>query len=187
MAPARDHLLAAAREEFLTHGYKKTGIAAIAQRAGMAVGSVYAFYASKKELFIDVYQAENTASKTAIAAGIDWARPREALLSYVEANLAAVRANAILAEWSTDGIGSVLRDRCAAAGTSGATWDFLNQQFQRWRDEGKTAPNATPELVEELFTAANLLDASGLVGMETQRFMMEAIIDRLFIARVGVS
>lgn len=182
MAPARDQLLAAAREEFLMHGYKKTGIAAVAERAGMAVGSVYAFYASKKELFIDVYQAENAVSKAAIVAEIDWTRPREALLSYVEGNLAAVRANAILAEWSSDSIGPVLRDRCAATGTSGETWDFLNQQFQRWRDEGKTAPNATPGLVDELFTAANLLDASGLVGIETQRFMMEAIIDRLFIA-----
>lgn len=182
MAPVRDQLLAAAREEFLAHGYKKAGIAAVAERAGMAVGSVYAFYPSKKELFVEVYQAENAASKAKIVAGVDWSRPRDALMAYIAANLAASRANLILAEWFGDTIGPVLRERCAANGTSGAVWDFLMRQFERWRDEGKLAPAATVELVDELFAVANLIDASGMVSLAAQQFIIDAVLDRLFVA-----
>ena len=49
-------LLQAARAEFSRNGYKATSIAAIANRAGIAVGSVYLHYSSKYELFRDVYK-----------------------------------------------------------------------------------------------------------------------------------
>lgn len=181
MAPVRDHLLAAAREEFLAHGYRKAGVAAVAKRAGMAAGSVYAFFPSKKDLFVEVYMAENAASKAAIAADIDWTDPRTAVFTYVSANIAAQRKNAILAEWSGETIGPTLHERFAANGMSGAVWDFLLQQVQRWRDEGRFAHDATVELVDELLTAVNLIDASGLVSARTQQFMIEAVLDRIFV------
>ena len=40
-----------AREIFLSHGYEKTTVAEIAEKAGIAVGTFYNYFASKAELF----------------------------------------------------------------------------------------------------------------------------------------
>src|SRR5258707_8650448 len=55
----RHGILRAARELFATSGYDETTIAAIAQAAGVAVGTVYRYFANKHEILMDVYLAFN--------------------------------------------------------------------------------------------------------------------------------
>lgn len=179
MAPDRDALLAAAREEFAQHGFKKTSVAAIATRAGMAVGSVYAFYPSKVDLFVDVYTAENEASKNQIIAAIDWSRPRQALSDYITRNLAVTRDNAILNEWNGDAIGPRLRELYSVGALRVRIGSLLSDSFTRWRSEGLLAPDMGPELVAELFTMAEAVDVSP-VSNEAKVFLLDAVLDRLF-------
>lgn len=181
MAPDRDALLAAAREEFLRHGFRKASVAAIAAQAGMAVGSVYAFYPSKKDLFIEVYTAENNASKKAIIAAVDWNRPRQALSDYILTNLAAGRDNAILGEWNGDAVGGLLQELYASGSLRTDISAFLADSFTRWREEGLLAEETSPDRVDELFTVAEALDVAP-VSTETKLFLLDAVLDRLFIA-----
>lgn len=51
-----DEILAAAQNEFLLHGYKRTSIDTIAQAAGVAKGTVYLYFKSKEEVFRAVSQ-----------------------------------------------------------------------------------------------------------------------------------
>lgn len=47
----RARILAAAKEEFSQHGYKKTAMRAIARRARITPGNIYAYYEGKEQLF----------------------------------------------------------------------------------------------------------------------------------------
>jgi AcrR family transcriptional regulator len=50
----RHAILYAARELFANHGYDDTTIAEIAQAAGVAVGTVYLYFANKHDILVDV-------------------------------------------------------------------------------------------------------------------------------------
>jgi AcrR family transcriptional regulator len=50
----RRAILYAARDLFADHGYDDTTIAEIAQAAGVAVGTVYLYFANKHEILVDV-------------------------------------------------------------------------------------------------------------------------------------
>ena len=82
MGPAapttRDRLLAAAREVIEEGGYAAASVVAIADRAGVAAGTLYRHFASKEELFVEVFRSvcehEERAMRAA-AAQMDDATP----------------------------------------------------------------------------------------------------------------
>jgi AcrR family transcriptional regulator len=55
--PTRERLLAAARELIEDGGYGSASVAAIAERAGVAAGTLYRHFASKEDLFVDVFRS----------------------------------------------------------------------------------------------------------------------------------
>ena len=58
LAPStRDRLLAAARQLIEADGYGAASVVAIAERAGVAAGTLYRHFASKEELFVEVFRA----------------------------------------------------------------------------------------------------------------------------------
>ncbi len=60
-ALTRQRLLTAARRRFETYGYRRTSIAEIARDAGVAVGTVYRYFAGKEAVFLAVVQDLNDA------------------------------------------------------------------------------------------------------------------------------
>src|ERR1700759_2406858 len=56
-AGTRDRLLFAARELIEEGGYGAASVLAIAERAGVAAGTLYRHFASKEELFVHVFRA----------------------------------------------------------------------------------------------------------------------------------
>ncbi len=56
---SRQRILAAARRRFETYGYRRTSIAEIARDAGVAVGTVYRYFAGKEAVFLAVVEALN--------------------------------------------------------------------------------------------------------------------------------
>jgi AcrR family transcriptional regulator len=55
-AAARERIVAAARELVARGGYAEAQVAAVAQRAGVATGTVYRHFPSKAELFAEVFR-----------------------------------------------------------------------------------------------------------------------------------
>jgi AcrR family transcriptional regulator len=69
----RERLLAAARELIEEGGYGSASVAAIAERAGVASGTVYRHFASKAELFLEVFRAVCAGEERAMRAAADGA------------------------------------------------------------------------------------------------------------------
>jgi AcrR family transcriptional regulator len=82
-ANTRERLLAAAREVIEEGGYGAASVLAIADRAGVAAGTLYRHFASKEELFVEVFRSvcerEERAMRTAAAQLPDDATARERL------------------------------------------------------------------------------------------------------------
>jgi AcrR family transcriptional regulator len=56
-APTRERLLRAAQELIEEGGYGAATVAAIAERAGVAAGTLYRHFSSKEELFVEVFRS----------------------------------------------------------------------------------------------------------------------------------
>jgi AcrR family transcriptional regulator len=57
MLPTRDRLLWAAQQLIEEGGYGAASVAAIAERAGVAAGTLYRHFDSKQELFVEVFRS----------------------------------------------------------------------------------------------------------------------------------
>lgn len=55
----RARILAAARKQFAAFGYRRTGIADVARRAGVAAGTIYRYFDSKEGVFREVVRELN--------------------------------------------------------------------------------------------------------------------------------
>jgi AcrR family transcriptional regulator len=71
--PPAERLLAAAEELFGESSYRRTTVAQICARAGMATGSFYAHFGSKADIFAAVIRQINTHLRTAMRAALDQA------------------------------------------------------------------------------------------------------------------
>ncbi len=71
----RERLLAAARELIEEGGYGSASVAAIADRAGVAAGTVYRHFPSKDELFLDVFRDVCAGEERAMRAAADESGP----------------------------------------------------------------------------------------------------------------
>ena len=70
-ASAKRRLLIAAEELFGERSYRKTTVAGICARAGIATGSFYAHYSSKAEIFAAVVRGINDDLRTAIKKALE--------------------------------------------------------------------------------------------------------------------
>ncbi len=66
----RERLLAAARELMEEGGYAAASVAAIADRAGLASGTLYRHFASKEELFVEVFRSACRREERAMQAAV---------------------------------------------------------------------------------------------------------------------
>lgn len=55
--PTRERLLAAARELVEEQGYAGASVVAVADRAGLAAGTLYRHFSSKEDLFVELFRA----------------------------------------------------------------------------------------------------------------------------------
>jgi AcrR family transcriptional regulator len=89
----RERLLAAARELIEEGGYASASVAAIAERAGVASGTVYRHFASKAELFLEVFRAVCAGEERAMRTAADEVGP--AAVDRLEAVLATFARRAL--------------------------------------------------------------------------------------------
>jgi AcrR family transcriptional regulator len=89
----RQRLLAAARELIEDDGYGSASVAAVAERAGVASGTVYRHFESKAELFLEVFRTVCAGEERAMLAAADDAGP--AAVDRLEAVLATFARRAL--------------------------------------------------------------------------------------------
>lgn len=107
----KKNLKEAAYHVFLDNGYKDTNISQIAKRAGIAVGSFYKYYQSKKEIFIEIYVSENDSVRNKIINKINWdGKPVDVIDELFTYALKYTSSNRILSEWSNPAISDTLHD-----------------------------------------------------------------------------
>ena len=174
-----EKLKQAARAEFLRRGYKAASMAAIAEQAGMAVGSVYKLYPSKQALFLEVYFAENRAVKQRVLARVDWRDPRTVLGDFLRYNLAEIRENRILQEWSGEAIGPVVRQACIDRGEARQFNDFLGEKLADWRAQELINDDVTDECIFKLIDTLNEIDARIDADDETKTFIVQAVVEKV--------
>jgi AcrR family transcriptional regulator len=80
----RERLLAAARELIDEGGYGATSVLAIADRAGVAAGTLYRHFASKEELFVEVFRDVCDREDRAIAVSLQRLGDHPAAVDVVE-------------------------------------------------------------------------------------------------------
>ncbi|RSD07275.1 TetR/AcrR family transcriptional regulator [Amycolatopsis eburnea] len=100
----RETIVAAATEQLAEHGYSGCSVAAVAERAGVAVGSVYRHFPTKADLVVHVFRQVVTREVEAVrAASARPGEPAERVLAVFEtfaqrALKAPRQAYALLAE-----------------------------------------------------------------------------------------
>ncbi len=90
-ASTRERLLASARELIEQDGYGAASVIAIAERAGVAAGTLYRHFSSKEELFVEVFHvvcAREERAMSAAAAALPAPAPAVAELETVLATFA---------------------------------------------------------------------------------------------------
>ena len=91
----RQRLLAAARELIEAGGYSAASVLAIAERAGVASGTVYRHFPSKAELFLEVFRTVCAGEERAMLAAADEVPSAAGAVGRVEAVLATFATRAL--------------------------------------------------------------------------------------------
>ncbi|WP_067965154.1 TetR/AcrR family transcriptional regulator [Nocardiopsis trehalosi] len=73
-AETRRTLLAAAREVFTASGFAEAGVAAVVERAGSSVGSLYHHFGGKTELFLALWEEHQAEQERRAASAVSAAR-----------------------------------------------------------------------------------------------------------------
>jgi AcrR family transcriptional regulator len=85
---------------FCSKGFKDTNVSDIAKMAGIAVGTFYNYYSSKKKLFIQIYMKENEKLKKSIMESVDLdGDPIKVVKEVMTLNIIGMNSNPILKEW----------------------------------------------------------------------------------------
>ncbi|MBD3277473.1 MAG: TetR family transcriptional regulator [Candidatus Aegiribacteria sp.] len=109
---ARDSILNSARELFFSRGFSGTTIEAIAEKAEVAVGTVYNYFESKSGIILAITEEDTSAALEGEYSIPDSASPREAVSAYLDTfmeNL-SLYPKRLLAE--------LIRETCSSSGGS---------------------------------------------------------------------
>jgi AcrR family transcriptional regulator len=95
LVSTRERLLAAARELIESEGYGSASVLAIAERASVASGTVYRHFASKAELFLEVFRAVCEREERAMRAAAEAVAPGAGAVARLEAVLSTFAERAL--------------------------------------------------------------------------------------------
>ena len=150
----------AAYDVFSRKGYKATAISEVAKQAGMAVGSFYNYYASKEEIFLDVYIDENNRIRQVIMNDIDWQGDVVELIGQLFGqSRSLISTNKILSEWYNPAISSELHNYYSSeeGKASNQFYKFLVENFtNRLQTEGYSQEKIQEIL--KIYTLFNYID-----------------------------
>jgi AcrR family transcriptional regulator len=178
-------ILLAARELFANKGYEDTTIAEIAQAAGVAVGTVYLYFANKHDLLVDVCLALNAEIAQVIQSAAVANLPlRQVPRTIIEAAFRSSRENMRFMTYyqvEPQSSGEMERLRAANQEIAGA----LDAYFQLLISQGQLPPFETAVYAEQLnnLVSNTLKQCFAFEQGEREAFYREgviALVERLF-------
>ncbi|MGD9894642.1 MAG: TetR/AcrR family transcriptional regulator [Dehalococcoidia bacterium] len=157
----RARLLAAAAREFARHGFDRTSVDVIAERAGIGKGTVYLYFPSKAALFQSVLlELQDQLGAVPLVGGVQ--DPRVALRTFIRAQLQLADALPDYVRCYTSALFGVNRDFQEAALAIFAWQEgILDGLLQRARAE----PDAVRRKRRAALFTANLLSAALIRGL----------------------
>jgi AcrR family transcriptional regulator len=181
----RQAILRAARELFAANGYDDTTIAEIARAAGVAVGTVYLYFANKHDILVDVCLVLNAQIAQVIQSPAIRALPlRQVPRAIIEAAFRSSRENMrFMTYYQVEAQSAEETQRLRAAKQQIA--DALDTYFQQLVSEGQLPPFDTAAYAEQLnnLVSAALQQCFAFEHGEREAFYREGVIEvieRLF-------
>lgn len=129
----------------------------------MAVGTFYNYYASKDQLFMEIFNEENAALKRRILDALDLnADPMEVMGEMIMRNMEGMMADPILKQWyNRDAFQKIEQSWREENGLEHV--DFLYENFidivRKWQAEGKLRNDISAEMIMAIFGAIANIDA----------------------------
>lgn len=155
----------AADSLFRENGYKKTNISEIMKKAKLATGTFYLYYASKDEIFMEIYIEDNEKLKRKIMEEIDLnEHPMIVMEKMMRLNYQGMIESPILKEWyNRDNFLRMEQGFRANKGLESV--DFLYSTFievvYRWQEKGVMTKDINAEMIMAIFGA--------LINVETHK------------------
>ncbi|GGD59872.1 TetR/AcrR family transcriptional regulator [Paenibacillus nasutitermitis] len=146
---------------FSTKGFKKTNIKEIAESAGIGVGTFYNYYASKDQLFLEIYIQENENLKKSLMESIDLDQePLKVINQLIMGNIGAIQTNPILKEWYSQDFYKKLEQYYQNEGSKNmdSFRDFYMDLFKKWKDQGKIREDIDEDLLPVFFDSLVYID-----------------------------
>ncbi|WP_136605482.1 TetR/AcrR family transcriptional regulator [Paenibacillus dokdonensis] len=146
---------------FSTKGFKKTNIKEIAQLAGIGVGTFYNYYASKEQLFMEIYIQENENLKKKLIESIDLDQdPVKVINQLIMGNVEAIPTNPILKEWYSQNFYKKLEQYYIKEGSKSidSFRDFYMNLFKNWKAQGKIREDIDEDLLPAFFDSLVYID-----------------------------
>ncbi len=146
---------------FSTKGFKKTNIKEITQAAGIGAGTFYNYYASKEQLFLEIYIQENENLKKGLIESIDLDQePVKVMNQLIMRNLEAVQTNPILKEWYSRDFYKELEQYYRNEGSKNidSFRYFYMDLFRNWKAQGKIREDIDEDLLPGFFDSLVYID-----------------------------
>jgi AcrR family transcriptional regulator len=178
-AETRRVLLEAARQVFVEKGFAEAGVAAVVERAGSSVGSLYHHFGGKTELFLALWEDHQSAHEQAAAAAVAKARAggeQDAL------NLFIVGARAFLeGSWQRRDLARLFMDGDGPPGFELAR----RSRGREWVRQNAVLLGAGTDPVDRL-TVAVLTTVIGEAGREIATCATRREADKITEAAIGL-
>lgn len=153
----------AAHELFAQKGYKETNIPEITNLAGVGVGTFYNYYASKDEIFFEVFARENEKTKKEMMSSIDPGEDLQVTLTRMMVRSRdAISSNLILREWYNKDLYSRMekwfQEEKSNERMNEIIQTYLSEFILKWQQEGKIRSDLEVGMILALFNSTIYVD-----------------------------
>jgi AcrR family transcriptional regulator len=188
MEDRKAKLYESAKALFSEIGFKDTGVADIARRAGVAVGTFYLYFPSKDALFIEIFKDENERMLRGAMDGLNLdGDPKEIIRALLAGNMRGMMESPILRQWY-DPASFAKIERLFRAQDGLTAAEFLYRDFfalvKKWQAEGRMRADIDAKMIMAMFGGIiRIGHHREEIGAEyfpaLQEYMTEFILDSL--------
>lgn len=163
MENKKDLIFRAARELFAQKGYKETNIPEITSLAGVAVGTFYNYYASKDEIFFEVFTRENEIVKKELMSSINPDDDlHDTMTRMILRSRDSILSNLILREWYNKDLYSRMekwfQDEKGNKLMNEVLLTYLSEFIRKWQQAGKIRSDLEVGMILALFNSTIYID-----------------------------
>lgn len=169
----------AGTELFLLKGFKDVNVSDITREAGVSVGTFYNYYASKEELFAEIYHKENERVKKAIIESINVEDDPVAITTtFISQVMEALKTNLVLKEWYNRDILGELELKCRNNKDDSFVYVFFKELLKKWRAEGRIRSDIDDSHILALYDSLIYLDThKEEAGIDQYPLTMQLLIE----------